>query len=325
MTMRHNLFLQSITAGALAAAICAPGLAAQTFVSIGTGGVTDVYYPTGGAICRLVNRERKAHGIRCSVESTGGSVYNLNAIRSGALEMGVVQSDWQYHAYNGSARFEDAGPFTALRAMFSVHPEPATIVARADSGIGQMQDLRGKRFNVGNPGSGTRASWQVLAQAFGLSNDDLALASELKSAEMAQALCDNKIDAFMAMIGHPSGLVAEAASTCDARLVPVEGPEVAALIADNAFYRKAAIPGGLYHGNPDATPTYGVGATFVTSAEVPANVVYTVVKAVFDNLEQFKALHPAFAHLKASEMIKDSLTAPLHEGAIRYYRERGWM
>jgi len=314
-----------MAAGVLAAAICVPGLAAQTFVSIGTGGVTGVYYPTGGAICRLVNRQRKQHGVRCSVESTGGSGYNLNTIRSGALEMGVVQSDWQHHAYRGSARFEGAGPFTALRALFSVHPEPATIVARADSGIGHVRDLRGKRFNVGNSGSGTRASWQVLAQVFGLSNDDLALASELKSAEMAQALCDNKIDAFMIMIGHPSGLIEETVSTCNAKLVAIEGPEVDALVADNAFYRKAVIPGGLYRGNPDATPTYGVGATFVTSTRVPADVVYPVIKAVFDNLEQFKALHPAFANLKAVEMIKDSLTAPLHEGAIRYYRERGWM
>ncbi|MGB1110989.1 MAG: TAXI family TRAP transporter solute-binding subunit [Gammaproteobacteria bacterium] len=323
--MKKRLIASAI-AGVMAVGLSAPAMAAdQTFVSIGTGGVTGVYYPTGGAICRLVNKGRKEHGVRCSVESTGGSVYNINAIRAGELDMGIAQSDWQYHAYNGTSKFEDKGPFEDLRAVFSVHPEPMTIVARKDAGIKNVKDLKGKRFNVGNPGSGTRASWDVLAAALGMSNDDLKLASELKSSEMGQALCDNKIDAYSILVGHPGGLIKETTTTCDANLVTVDGPEVAKLIADNSFYRKATIPGGMYRGNPDDTTTYGVGATFVSSASVPENVIYQVVKAVFDNFDRFKKLHPAFANLKEKEMIKDSLSAPLHPGAAKYYKERGWM
>ncbi|MEM7177136.1 MAG: TAXI family TRAP transporter solute-binding subunit [Pseudomonadota bacterium] len=298
--------------------------AQQQFVSIGTGGVTGVYYPTGGAICRLVNKDRKDHGIRCSAESTGGSIYNINTIRAGELEFGVAQSDWQYHAANGTSKFEDAGPFEELRAVFSVHPEPVTIIARADAGISNVTDLKGKRVNIGNPGSGTRGTWEVMENALGWSRDDLKLAAEMKSAETGQAVCDNKIDAYFWLVGHPSALTQESLATCDAVLVNATGPEIEKLVADNPYYRTATIPAGMYGDNPDIT-TFGVGATFVTSSDVPDEVVYTVVKAVFENFDQFKALHPAFANLKEEEMIADGLSAPLHPGAEKYYKERGWM
>ena len=299
--------------------------AAQRFVTIGTGGVTGVYYPTGGAICRLVNKERKRHGIRCSVESTGGSVYNINTIRAGELDMGIAQSDWQYHAYYGTSKFKDAGPFKELRSIFSVHPEPVTIVARRDAGIKNITDLKGKRVNIGNPGSGTRATWEVIEKAMGWKRSDLKLAASLKSAETGQALCDNKIDAYFWLVGHPSGLTKESVTSCDAVLVNATGPAIDKLVKENSFYRYATIPGGMYAGNPDDIHTFGVGATFVTSTRVPADVIYEVVKAVFDNFDTFKKLHPAFANLKPEEMIRDSLSAPLHEGALRYYKEKGWM
>ncbi len=318
-------------AGAAAALAVAAGLAGapqaasaqQTFITIGTGGVTGVYYPTGGAICRLVNKDRKAHGVRCSVESTGGSVYNINTVRAGELDMGVAQSDWQYHAFHGTSKFKDAGPFSGLRAVFSVHPEPVTIVARKDSGIVNVDDIKGKRLNIGNPGSGTRATWEVIEEALGWARSDLKLAAELRSAETGQALCDNKIDAYFWLVGHPSALTKETMSTCDARLVNATGPAIDRLVADNAFYRVATIPGGMYSGNPDDVQTFGVGATFVSSTRTPADVVYVVVKAVFENFDDFRKLHPAFANLKKEEMVRDSLSAPLHDGAARYYKEAG--
>jgi len=303
----------------------APVSAAQQFVSIGTGGVTGVYYPTGGAICRLVNKNRKEHGIRCSAESTGGSVYNINTIRAGELEFGVAQSDWQYHAYKGTSKFEEQGPFEKLRAVFSVHPEPFTVLARKDSGIAKFEDLKGKKVNVGNPGSGQRATMEVVMDAFGMKMSDFAVAAELKPSEMAQAVCDGKIDVMIYTVGHPAAAITEATTTCDLNLVNVVGAPVDKLVADNPFYRKATIPGGMYAGNPEAASTFGVGATFITSADVPDEVVYTVVKAVFDNFADFKKLHPAFANLKEEEMIKDGLSAPLHPGAIKYYKERGWI
>lgn len=314
----------ALTAIGMTVAMSGVALAQQQFISIGTGGVTGVYYPTGGAICRLVNKNRKEHGIRCSAESTGGSIYNINTIRAGELEFGVAQSDWQYHAYNGTSKFADSGKFENLRAVFSVHPEPVTIIARDDSGISNITDLKGKRVNIGNPGSGTRGTWEVIEGAMGWERSDLKIASEMKSAETGQAVCDNKIDGYFWLVGHPSALTQESLASCATHLVNATGPEIEKLIADNSYYRAATIPAGMYNNAEDIT-TFGVGATFVTSADVPDEVVYTVVKAVFENFDDFKGLHPAFGNLKAEEMISDSLSAPLHPGAAKYYKEKGWM
>ncbi len=298
---------------------------AETFVTIGTGGVTGVYYPTGGSICRLVNKGRKTHGIRCSVESTGGSIYNLNAIAAGELDMGVAQSDWQYHAYNGTSKFKDKGADKDLRAVFSVHPEPFTVVARKDSGIKNFRDLKGKRVNINNPGSGARGTMEVVMKALGWTKADFKLAAELKSSEQASALCDNKIDAIVFTVGHPSGTIKESTTSCDSVLVNVTGPEIDKLVKENDYYRTATIPGGMYRGTDTDTETFGVGATFVTSSKVSEKVIYNVVKAVFENFDQFKKLHPAFNNLKKEEMIKDGLSAPLHKGAVKYYKEAGLM
>ena len=314
--------------GLLAAATLTLGHAAfaqgQQFISIGTGGVTGVYYPTGGAICRLVNRERKDHGIRCAVESTGGSVYNINTIKAGELEFGVAQSDWQHHAYNGTSKFSD-NPFPDIRAMFSVHPEPFTLLVRADSGITSFEGLKGKRVNVGNPGSGQRATMEVVMAAFGMGMDDFSLATEYKGSEMAKQICDNNIDAMIYTIGHPAAAIKEATTTCDVKLVSVAGAPIDKLVADNPYYRVATVPGGMYAGNDSDTTTFGVGATFVTSATIPEETAYIVAKAVMANLDDFRGLHPAFANLDAKQMVNDGLSAPLHPGAARAYKELGLM
>ena len=322
--------MKQITALAAALAVvgslsASPVVAQQKFVTIGTGGVTGVYYAAGGAICRLMNATRKDHGIRCSVESTGGSVYNLNTIRAGELDFGVAQSDWQYHAYEGSSSFKDAGANKDLRAVFSLHPEPFTVLARADAGVAKFEDLKGKRFNVGNPGSGTRASLDLLLNEMGWTTAAFSLAAELRPDEHGAALCDNRIDAFIYGVGHPSANIQDPTTTCGAKLVPLTGKAVDKLVAERPFYAKVEIPGGLYNANPNPTPTYGVLATFVTTAATPDDVVYTMVKSVFENFEDFKKLHPAFAHLKPADMIKNGLSAPLHDGAMKYYKEKGWM
>ena len=314
-----------ISGAAVAATMSFGSMAsAQEFISIGTGGVTGVYYPTGGAICRLVNRDRKEHGIRCAVESTGGSVYNINTIKAGELEFGVAQSDWQFHAFNGTSKFAD-NPFPEVRAMFSVHPEPFTLIVRGDSGITSFEELKGKRVNVGNPGSGQRATMEVVMDAFGMGMDDFALATEFKGSEMAKEICDNNIDAMIYTIGHPAAAIKEATTTCDVNLVSVTGDAIDKLVADNPYYRVATIPGGMYSGSDEDTTTFGVGATFVTSANVPEETAYVVAKAVLSNLDDFRGLHPAFANLDAAQMISDGLSAPLHPGAERAYKELGLM
>jgi len=311
---------------AVAASFAVPAaFAQQKYLTIGTGGVTGVYYAAGGAICRLVNKDRAKHGIRCSVESTGGSVFNVNTIKAGELDLGVAQSDVMYNAAKGMGNFKDAGAYGDLRAVMSLHPEPFTVVARKEANITEFTQMKGKKFNVGNPGSGTRASLEELIAAMGWKLSDFALASELKADEHGPALCDGKIDGFFYGVGHPSANIQDPTTSCGAKLVSVTGAAVDKLIADKSYYAPAIIPGGLYPGNPQPTRTYGVLATLVSSSKVPADSVYAVVKAVFDNFEEFKKLHPALANLKPEDMVKNGLSAPLHEGAARYYKEKGWI
>ena len=317
-----TIFKSIAIASALVAGTAAT--AQEKFITIGTGGQTGVYFVVGQSICRLVNRDSAKTGLKCTAPSTGGSIANINAIKAGDMDMGVAQSDWQFHAYNGSSQFE-GDKFDKERAVFSVHAEPFNVIARADSGIESFDDLKGKRVNIGNPGSGQRATMEVVLDAKGWTLDDFALASELKPAEQAAALGDNKVDAIIYTVGHPNGSIQEAVSTVDAKLVPVEGEAIDKLVADNPFYAYSTIPGGMYKGTDADVKTFGVKATFVTSADVDEEVVYEVVKAVFDNFDRFKKLHPAFENLKEEEMIKDGLSAPLHDGAAKYYKERGWI
>ena len=313
-------------AAALGVALSAGTASAQQqFVTIGTGGVTGVYYAAGGAICRLLNKDRKEHGIRCSVESTGGSAYNVNTIKEGELDFGMVQSDVQFNAYNGAEQFADGGAHTDLRAVFSVHPEPFTVLAHPDSGVTKFEDFKGKRFNVGNPGSGTLASMERVLAAMGWTFADFSLASELKADEHGPALCDGKIDGFFYAVGHPSANIQDPTTTCGARLIPLTGEFVDKLVAENPYYGKATIPGGLYNANPDDTETFGVLATLTASANVPDEIVYQLVQSVFENFDEFKSLHPAFANLDPQKMVSDGNSAPLHAGAEKYYREKGWL
>ena len=323
--LRYASLTASVALAAATAFSAAPAVAQQKFMTIGTGGVTGVYYAAGGAICRLVNKDRAKHNIRCSVESTGGSVFNVNTIKAGELDMGFVQSDVQFNGLKGVNQFKESGAYPDMRAVFSVHPEPFTVVARKEANVAKFADFKGKRFNVGNPGSGTRASMDELLGALGWKSSDFSLASELKADEHGPALCDGKIDGFFYAVGHPSANIQDPTTTCSAKLVSLTGPAIDKLIAGKPYYAKATIPGGLYPNNPQPTETYGVLATVVASSKTPTETVYQVVKAVFDNFEEFKKLHPALTNLSPEDMVKNGLSAPLHEGAARYYKEKGWL
>jgi TRAP transporter TAXI family solute receptor len=314
--------------GALVAIVFAatlePSIAQQKFITIGTGAVTGVYYAVGGAVCRLMNKDRAKTGIRCSVESTGGSVFNVEAIKSGELDFGMSQSDVQFNATKGQAEFKNRA-VAELRAIFSVHPEPFTVLSRKEASISKFEDFKGKRLNVGNAGSGTRASMEELLRQMGWTLKDFSLAAELNPDEQGTALCENKIDGFFYGVGHPSAAIQDPTTACGAKLVSLTGKAVDELIEQHRYYASATIPGGMYANNPTPTKTYGVLATMVTSAKVRDDVVYALVKAVFDNFDEFKRMHPAFAHLDPKNMVKDGLSAPLHPGAAKYYKEKGWM
>lgn len=295
--------------------------AESRFAIVGTGGVTGVYYPAGGSICRMVSRLREDHGIRCAVESTSGSIYNLTKIRERDLDLAIAQSDWHHHAVQGTGEFAEKGPDASLRSLFSLHAETFTIVARKDSGITSVKDLKGKRVNIGNQGSGQRATMEVLMRQLGWTHSDFAKVLDYKSADQAEALCRGEFDAMVFVVGHPSASIKEATSACDSLVIPVQGPEIGKLIEQHDYYRIVEIPGGMYRGNPNPIKTFGVGATLVASAELPDDVVYEVVKAVFENFESFKQLHPAFQGLNKKQMLGIDLSAPFHPGALKYYKE----
>ena len=325
--MKRHAFSAAAFTGALlgAAMFASPAMAQdeERFITIGTGGQTGVYYVVGQAVCRLVNRLEDAN-IKCNAPSTGGSVANVNGIKSGQLDMGVVQSDVQYQAYNGTGNFE-GDAYEDLRAVFRVHGEPLTLLARADSGIETLDDLEGKRVNIGNPGSGQRNTMEVVMEAKGWTEDTFALASQLDAAEQAAALADNNVDAMVYVVGHPNGSIQEATTTVDARLIPLTGEAIDGIVEEFPYYSKSVIPGGLYKGNDEDVDTFGVAATFVTTAQADEDIVYQTVKAIFDNFDRFKQLHPAFENLDPEEMVSSGLSAPLHDGAARYYREQGWI
>jgi len=371
--------------------------AKRRFMTIGTGGITGVYYPSGGAICRLVNRGRKTHGIRCSVESTGGSIYNVNAIRNNELDIGFAQSDWVHHAVNGTSVFKRIGKFENLRTIFVLHSEAFTVVARKDANIKEFGDLEGKRVSIGNPGSGQRATMQALMEAKGWTKKTFKLAAALKASEQSQALCDNKIDAMVYSVGHPNGSIQEASSTCETTIVRADDSQIEALINSTPYYEHTIIPGGMYgSGDPvvsivlDETstatvktkkphhlktgdkvaisgatqkeynikadvivitpdtftytvsgspaspatdvanityqediPTLGMRATVITSSDVDEDIVYTMVKSVFDNFDNFKTLHPVFATLTPEDMVPDPTKVQIHRGALKYFKEKG--
>ncbi|MBU4427397.1 MAG: TAXI family TRAP transporter solute-binding subunit [Proteobacteria bacterium] len=301
--------------------------AKTTYVTIGTGGITGIYYPTGGAISKIVNKKRKEYNLRVTVESTGGSVFNVNAVMAGDLEFGVVQSDRQYQAWNGIADWEDKGKQKDLRAICSFHPETIVLVAGDDTGIETFMDLRDKHVNIGNPGSGQRGNSIDALTSCGIDWEKDLKAEGIKASESAMMLQDGRIDAFFYTVGHPNGSIMEATSgKRKVHFVPVEGECIDKLVAKWPYYAKAYIPIKFYPQarNKEDVNTFAVKATFVTSAKVPDKIVYAITKEIFDNLEEFKTLHEAYGVLTKENML-EALSAPIHPGAMKYYKEAGLM
>ena len=293
------------------------------YISIGTGGISGIYYPTGGAICYLVNKLNSEDRIHCEIKSTLGSRYNLNALKKYKIDVAVVQSDWQHHAYNGTSWYQDKGKFTNLRSLFSVHLEPFTVLVRKDENVQTFEDIKGKRINIGSPNSGQRGTMDMLLELYGWHNTDFAEVTSLTLSQQAQALCNKKIDVIIYVVGHPNGSIEEASSACQTKLVNVTGDNVSKLTSSYGYYDTAIIPGGLYRGSPDKVDTFGVAATVVTTAELADKVAYEMVKELFENHANFVQLHPSFKNLTKHAMATQYLTAPLHPGALRYYKEVG--
>ena len=297
--------------------------AKTTFVTIGTGGITGVYYPTGGAIANMVNAKKDQYGIRATVEATGGSVFNINGVLGGDLEFGIAQSDRQFQAYNGQSEWKDKGPQKDLRSVFSIYPEQITLLAAVDAKINTVADLKGKRVNLGDPGSGNRQNAIDVLEAAGLNYEKDLKAESIKASEAAALLQDEKIDAYFYTVGHPNGSFKEAtAGTRKAKFIPIT--VVDELLKKTPYYAKSFIPYELYPTaeNKANIDTIGVQATLITSAKVPDEIVYAITKEVFDRLDDFKKLHPAYAYITKESMLQ-GLPAPIHPGAMKYFKEAG--
>ena len=297
--------------------------AQRTNVTIGTAGVMGVYYPLGGAVCRMVNATRKEHRIRCSVEPSEGSVANIKGVIEGDVDLGFAQSDTQYYALKGQGPFKD-NPQPKLRALFTVYPEVFTLMARADANIRKLEDIKGKRIAIGTAGSGTRATLELVLKAYGIKRSDLKSAVELKFIELAPALCDNKIDAFVFVAGHPNAILSDAATSCATSIAAVAGAPIDKLVASQPFYAKAEIPARMYKGTDTAQPSFGTVATMVVSADMPEATAYAITKAVFENFADFRKLHPAIAHITKEGSLRGE-TVPFHPGAVKYFKEAGLM
>ncbi|MCJ8297918.1 MAG: TAXI family TRAP transporter solute-binding subunit [Pseudomonadales bacterium] len=328
--------------------------AAKLVVSLGTGGITGVYYPTGGSICRIVNKPGAVHGIRCALEATDGSVSNIDRVQRGTLDVGIAQSNWVYHSYNTRRKNADIGsPSTAqkrpasdtqrireisepvntslepansaasLRTLLVLYPEYFTLIVPRHSSILKFDDIKGKRISMGTAGSSLRATMDDLLLKKGWTQADFSQVLKLDASEQASALCQGRIDVMIYTVGHPSAAAREATEDCDSRLVGVQGPEIEQLLAENSYYRWAKIPGAIYRGNIQSISTFGVNATLFTSTALSEETAYFLVKSLLENLAEFRTMHPAFTRLDPELMVKGPFAAPLHKGAIRYFKEIG--
>jgi uncharacterized protein len=303
---------------------CGP-VAHRPDVVIGTASPTGIYYPLGGSICRLVNLETSGHGLRCSEEPSSGSVATIESVRGGRLDLGVVPSDVLADAVAGQGAFRSRGPATDLRVLFAGPDEMLTIVARKELGIRTVAEVRGMRINIGDPGSRQRANLDRVMAVLGLTRGDFADVRELPAAEQHRAFCDKALDVIVYSVGHPNGQIRNVTRACQGRLVDVSGPAIDRLLAEYREYERTIIPGGTYSADQVEVRTFGVRAVVVTSPRVSDTMAYEITRGVFDNIDVFRLLHAAFETLSIAEMVRPSGRAPVHAGALRYYREHGWL
>jgi TRAP transporter TAXI family solute receptor len=294
-------------------------------MTIGTGAVTGVYYAAGGSICKALNRDRATHGLRCLVEVSQGSTANIDSLARGNVNMALVQSDVQYRAAKGEGAFAKSAVQADLRSVFSLYSETFTVMASPELGAKVFADLKGRKVSIGMPGSGSRTTIEDLLSVYGFQPTDFAAVTERSADEQGYALCEKKIEAALYVVGHPATHITRTAKDCGAQLIGMAEAARDRVVAERPYFARKEIPAGTYSNQTSPVPTVGLMATLTTMASVPETTVYAVVKGVFDNLDEFKRLHPAFSQLDPKRMVSDGLSAPLHPGALKYYKEKGWV
>jgi TRAP transporter TAXI family solute receptor len=296
---------------------------ATDYITIGTGSITGVYYPTGGAICNMVNKQKFMTDVRCAKESTGGSVYNINAIRTNEIDFGIAQSDIAYQAYNGLGKFKKRAN-KELRVIMGIYPELLTLVVRRDSGIKSLKDIEGKRVNIGNHGSGQRSTVeQLFEMSKKLDINMLDKAYSMKASEAVNAIKSNKIDGYFYVVGHPTANIKEVATTTGIDIISIDNSSCATLkklLKKYPYYSMGKIEANTYNGIKDDRSSFGVKALLLTSAQSSDRVVKIITKAILDNFEEFKSLHPAYKNITKTSLIQ-GLGIPQHKAAKKVFED----
>lgn len=321
--VRFSLCLAIVLSAQFAVLSDAHAFFRDKFVSIGTGEMGGIYFPLGGGICRLVNKNHAEHKIKCNVESTGGAIHNLNLLHSNSVHFGLTQSDWLYHAYNGKSIFENGGARNNIRVVMYLHKEYFTTLVREASNVKKFDDAVGKRVNSGAPGTGINATTREVFRLRGWDDKDFSMVSRLDMGEQVQALCDQKIDVAYFIVGHPAGAVREAAALCGVKILPVPSDLIKSISAESPFYQDYKIPGGLYAGNPKDVETFGLRTALITTVDVEEEIVYGVISSVLNNIDGLRTVHPVFKEWKVEDCYDGDSLVPYHAGAVRYYKEQG--
>ncbi|MFQ2908691.1 TAXI family TRAP transporter solute-binding subunit [Aeromonas allosaccharophila] len=282
-------------------------------LTIGTGPLNGVYYPTGGAICRVLNADHALHGDSCTVQSTRGSMANLKALGKGEVQLALVQSDVLHHALHGTGPFSGQGANSELRSLFRLYQESLTLLAAPDSGITTLADIEGKRVYPGNSGAGEQITSQALMAAMGWQPGQF-VAYQLKSnSEPLEGLCDGSLDAAFVVAGHPSQAVGDLISRCKVRLIPIEGEQIDTLLKQHPYYQRSRIAANLYPGQTASINNIGMSAELVALASLPDPIVRTVRDTLLARIKQFSRLHPALSKV-TPEQLQAQTELPLHAG-----------
>ncbi len=295
---------------------CGGNTASNKFLNIGTGGTAGTYYPLGGAMAEILNKE--IPGMNASAQSTGASVANINMLKDNGIDLAIVQNDIVYYAVNGTEMFEGK-KVDGLKGIASLYPETCQFVTLDSTGIKSIQDLKGKRVAVGAVGSGAEANARQILEAYGITYDDIQV-QYLSFAEGASALKDGNVDAAFLTAGYPTAAVQDISSQNKIRLLPVEAAQADALIAKYPFYTKTTIPKGTYAGFDEDVPTVSVMAMLVASSSVDDDMGYSIAKALFTNLDRLSAAH-SVGKLISKENAETGMSLPMNAGAEKFFKE----
>lgn len=288
---------------------------------VGTGSVQGAYFPIGGVICRLVNRHKHLHKIRCSLESTSGSIANLRDLEQQKFDLVFAQSDWQYHAYNGSSTFEKDGPNKNLRAVFALEADPLALLVPQDSEVNSFDDLADKRVSFGYTRSLQHRIINDFLAVKKWTSKNFKEIRPMSDERQVRQICDGQLDAILLLSSSLSDRLRNLSDDCKLRMLPIEGDEVKQVIAQKPYYRTAKVLRGMFIESEQEILSFGLGATAVADENTSPKAIYHIVKEVAENFNDFKSLHPTLAALDKRELSNAGIAIPLHPGAVRYYRE----